>query len=476
MEKTATPTTGGSNSRYRVCQTLSAHGIANVVWLEEVPRAYSYDTCTGDLFLLVAEPKKAAGVLLTKGSSWQQKDTSADQDQGPLSPGAITIESKTEAESIKGELEDETSGNSDNRVVLLDAALWDYDLSTATIQPHILPAPLPTLEAFLGCLMRYWLNLSEEDLDSDPIWSHKLSCLIHNAYCIEGSYGALVKSVEFEKSLPLEVLELHFDLIGDYPGQSDIHSFRKHEYHSMRSQQIQKGTFTARRYPTGNVPLSLAEFPELTGVYTVLERNQKPSKVKTPKKTIKRMSKAAEPVRLAPLSEETSNTSQSPEAVQIQIMSDLHLETPKMLPMYGDFAIPHLCPYLALLGDIGSVWDERLYKFLHAQLLQFETVFYVMGNHEPYPATESQYDGSATWDQALSIMQEFEKTHNANLEAPKQTTEDSESPKPGRFVLLNRRRFDLSPTVTILGATLFSRIADDQRSSTSLFLSDFSNI
>lgn len=48
--------------------------------------------------------------------------------------------------------------------------------------------------------------------------------------------------------------------------------------------------------------------------------------------------------------------------------------------------------------------------------------------------------------------------------------------KLGRFVLLNRRRFDLTERVTILGATLFSRITDEQRGTASLFVSDFSNI
>lgn len=46
----------------------------------------------------------------------------------------------------------------------------------------------------------------------------------------------------------------------------------------------------------------------------------------------------------------------------------------------------------------------------------------------------------------------------------------------GEFILLNRKRFDLSDTVTILGCTLFSLVADSQRSTVSLFVSDFSNI
>ena len=155
-------------------------------------------------------------------------------------------------------------------------------------------------------------------------------------------------------------------------------------------------------------------------------------------------------------------TSVRPGQIQLQVMSDLHLETPRFMPMYDNFNITPRCPNIALLGDIGSVHDARLFSFLEAQLAQFEIVFYVLGNHEPY--------GLDTHEAAVIIMEDFEA---ANVTA---LSSEREEKRLGRFIFLNRRRFDLSDTVTVLGATLFSHISDEQRSAASLFISDFSNI
>jgi hypothetical protein len=48
------------------------------------------------------------------------------------------------------------------------------------------------------------------------------------------------------------------------------------------------------------------------------------------------------------------------------------------LPMYFDFHIKAIGSYLALLGDIGNAYDDRLFQFLERQLQQFEIVFYVL--------------------------------------------------------------------------------------------------
>ena len=153
--------------------------------------------------------------------------------------------------------------------------------------------------------------------------------------------------------------------------------------------------------------------------------------------------------------------------VRLQLMSDLHLETPRMLPMYASFHIEPESPYLALLGDIGSAHDDRLFAFLEEQLEQFEAVFYVLGNHEPYQPEDSTK--SLTREDAVAAMQRFE----ADAAARK---EENPGTSLGRFVLLDRRRYDVDDRVTILGCTLFSRIEEEQRSTVSLFVSDFSNI
>lgn len=144
---------------------------------------------------------------------------------------------------------------------------------------------------------------------------------------------------------------------------------------------------------------------------------------------------------------------------EIQIMSDLHLETPQARPSYGDFEIQPQCSCLALLGDIGNVSDDRLFNFLDRQLQQFQVVFYVMGNHEPYGAT-------------FLIAKETLCAFEVEVEKRRRSSES----KTGKFVFMDRRRYDLSEDLTVLGCTLFSFIRSEQRESVARFVSDFSNI
>lgn len=76
-----------------------------------------------------------------------------------------------------------------------------------------------------------------------------------------------------------------------------------------------------------------------------------------------------------------------PSSINFQLMSDLHLETPKARPNYDHFKIQPASRYLALLGDVGEVQDPRLFAFLKEQLRIFEIVFYLLGNHEAYGTT-----------------------------------------------------------------------------------------
>jgi hypothetical protein len=74
----------------------------------------------------------------------------------------------------------------------------------------------------------------------------------------------------------------------------------------------------------------------------------------------------------------------------IQVMSDLHLEFSfrgpenNVIPGYDAFDCKPCSPVLALLGDIGLVSHEGLFVFLRRQLLKYEKILYVMGNHEFY--------------------------------------------------------------------------------------------
>ncbi|KAJ5711825.1 hypothetical protein N7488_005981 [Penicillium malachiteum] len=123
----------------------------------------------------------------------------------------------------------------------------------------------------------------------------------------------------------------------------------------------------------------------------------------------------------------------------LHIVSDLHLEKPAA---YDVFEIPPKSPYLALLDDIGAVADEGFFPFIETQLRQFKIVFFLLGNHEPY---------HLTWKETREKMHDFTTSINERR---------SEDNSFGTFVFLDQTRFDLSPSITILGCTLFSRVAD----------------
>ena len=144
---------------------------------------------------------------------------------------------------------------------------------------------------------------------------------------------------------------------------------------------------------------------------------------------------------------------------QFQIISDLHLETPNARPSYDEFNIQPRCPYLALLGDIGNVSDPRLFAFLDRQLQHFEVILYLLGNHEPY---------GMTFPRARAMMCAFEADVQSRCQSPNSNT--------GKFIFLDRTRYDCSEKLTVLGCTLFSSIRSEQRDSVSRFVSDFSNI
>lgn len=138
----------------------------------------------------------------------------------------------------------------------------------------------------------------------------------------------------------------------------------------------------------------------------------------------------------------------------IQILSDLHLETPIA---YDLFDIPPKAPYLALLGDIGNVKDEGLFAFLEAQLRKFQIVFFLLGNHEPY---------HSKWPTARNKMHEFSYA----------VSKRKQSENFGEFVFLDQTRYDLSLDVTVLGCTLLSQVTKAQEERVSFGLNDFYHI
>ena len=145
--------------------------------------------------------------------------------------------------------------------------------------------------------------------------------------------------------------------------------------------------------------------------------------------------------------------------VQFQIISDLHLETPSA---YDVFSIPPKAPYLALLGDIGNVKDEGLFQFLEAQLVNFDLIFFLLGNHEPY---------HSSWSAAKEKLRHFSETTSH-----RRTSQTESGSRLGRLVFLDQTRFDISPEVTVLGCTLHSQVLPSQHDHVSFGLNDFYHI
>ncbi|CAG8305255.1 unnamed protein product [Penicillium salamii] len=140
---------------------------------------------------------------------------------------------------------------------------------------------------------------------------------------------------------------------------------------------------------------------------------------------------------------------------QFQILSDLHLESPVA---YDVFHVNSKAPYLALIGDTGYVKDDGFFHFLRRQLEVFRIVFLVIGNHEPY---------HSSWAETKSRIKRFQTELGESCE-PSETL--------GQLVFLDQTRYDLSPSLSVLGCTLFSQVAQTQMESVSFGLNDFYHI
>ncbi|KAI1352586.1 Ser/Thr protein phosphatase superfamily [Xylaria sp. FL0043] len=146
--------------------------------------------------------------------------------------------------------------------------------------------------------------------------------------------------------------------------------------------------------------------------------------------------------------------------VNLQVISDIHLESPKA---YDIFEITPKAPYLALLGDVGYVSHEQGYfDFLRRHLLKFRTIFLVLGNHEPW---------HSTWDATKEAVRGFER---------KISQERQSSAGLGEIVLLDRAIYHIKEeaeeSVAIIGCTLFSRVPAQSIEAVSFGVNDFYRI
>lgn len=145
----------------------------------------------------------------------------------------------------------------------------------------------------------------------------------------------------------------------------------------------------------------------------------------------------------------------------IQILSDLHLESPKA---YDTFEVVVSAPYLALLGDIGYAARHKddLLAFLKAMLHRFRAVLFVPGNHEAY---------HSDWPEVLTILRNFQHQILEEQQQPR----SAETPALGSFFLLDRGFFcpPDHPAVVVLGCSLFSAVETKDAMAVSHGLSDF---
>jgi hypothetical protein len=143
-----------------------------------------------------------------------------------------------------------------------------------------------------------------------------------------------------------------------------------------------------------------------------------------------------------------------------QVLSDLHLENPSA---YDIFNVSPKAPYLALLGDIGVVKDDGFFPFIESQLKQFQLVFFLLGNHEPY---------YSTWAETKHELHRF----SASVDQRRLHSREDGPDTIGSFVFLDQTRYDLSLDVTVLGCTLFSQVSEAHKEHISFGLNDFYHI
>lgn len=254
--------------RYAPCRILDKKGIPNVIWFEDALSIYGGNSTSLNLYLLVPDESTASKVLLKSGYK-----EAPPTDQSPLDENAHR--GGTRLEPPNGPFREKT--------VLIRAAEWNYDLQYRTMYDC---GPLPPLDKFVTSLMTYWLDIPRGDGSGNLLWSMNVAMLIGNAYDLPNPSHDLLRSPAFAEKLHPEVRELHYDMIGTYPRKSDISSFRKHSYHFLRRQQIREGKFTPRPYPTNCFPVSMAEYPELTGMNVDLDIMPKKKGRKTKRRSV----------------------------------------------------------------------------------------------------------------------------------------------------------------------------------------------
>lgn len=136
--------------------------------------------------------------------------------------------------------------------------------------------------------------------------------------------------------------------------------------------------------------------------------------------------------------------------IQIQLLSDIHLE---IASQYTTYTTPHTAPYLLLAGDIGNLthYDPYL-AFLTSLVPHYDRIFLLLGNHDFYGLT-----------------------YEVTIETARRIT--AEPVLQGKVTLLHRTRWDDAESqLTVLGCTLWSNVPAKARDVVFYRVSDYLQI
>ncbi len=129
--------------------------------------------------------------------------------------------------------------------------------------------------------------------------------------------------------------------------------------------------------------------------------------------------------------------------MRFHLLSDLHLE----ISAFDIDKVPG-CNALILAGDIGDPSSSEYQALLKKASTLYLYVFIISGNHEVYSNT-------------LEDTHKYIQTLCAEYD---------------NVIFLNRSVFDIDPDIRIIGTTLWSDIADDERSEIQMSIADFQYI
>ena len=219
---------GADTDRFRPCYILWKHGDPVVIWLEDLLDLHGSGIQTGDLNLLVRDPKEAASILQSTGYEKTAMQTK------------FGNEPEFTLRGIRMTRDSDESG-----VVLLPAEDWYYDLD------QDVDDFLPPLSAFLDSMLEFWLNISSQDYVDRLHFALCIGNLINDCYDLSDTDGQPLRDPAYAKHLQPQHREIHYDITYDDPKAESFTTTKRHEYHVRRSKEIGSGLFLPQPYKKG---------------------------------------------------------------------------------------------------------------------------------------------------------------------------------------------------------------------------------